>query len=570
MLQIFITNNIRIRGASVPLRSAVTAALTMENPAYVARKKRRKPTYGIEQRLQLYFYDRGDIIAPRGFEQKLHGILKTLGLNPDKVITRQQTKGQPVDFGPWNPNYELKPDQAPAVDAIVAENNGVLVAPAGSGKTLMGMRYILEKGVPAIWLTHTTDLLYQSKANAEKYLQGVGRVGVIGDGKKDYGDGKLIVATLQTLERNPQIVEGLKDIIGTVVVDEAHHFPAPAFIDVAGQFPAVNMLGVTATPDRKDNLEVYLYEGIGPILHEITRDGLYDSGRLIKPEVRFIYTSFNQDTASALDGDLQNVDAGGEDLDYTALLQDLLQDKERARLVATSILDNAAKNYSIVLAESVRYCFVLRDLVAEIAQERGYAAPRMAVVHGGIQRYTWHAGNNEATSRQLVAEGLANDCRFNARLNRWEVQVAQYTDQELEDWQVTPTKRKAIMAAATEKKIDILFATQLAREGLDLPHLNIGHMATPKRGDAAGSRNGAAVEQEIGRIMRPDPSNPDKRAVWFDYVDYEVGVFKDQYQSRRSVYNRLGLSLPRKMRTKAVSEVEDFLSSTSIFDLPPL
>ena len=569
MLQVFITNNIRIRGASVPLKSAVTAALTMENPVYVTRKKRRLPTYGIDQRIQLYFYDLGDIIAPRGFEQQLHDILRTQGLDPNKVIVRRQTEGQPTDFGPWNPNYILQPDQKPAVEAITATNNGVLIAPAGSGKTLMGMYYIMEKGVPALWVTHTTDLLYQSKANAEKYLQGVGRVGVIGDGKKDYGDGKLIVATLQTLQKNPQIIEGLKDIIGTVVVDEAHHFPAPAFIDVAGQFPAKNMLGVTATPDRKDQLEVYLYNGIGPIAYEITRDGLYDSGRLIKPEVKFIYTAFDQEKASDYDAELQNVDAGGEDLDYTALLQDLMRDTARARLVATTILDNAAHNYSIVLAESVRYCFVLRDLVAKIAQERGYAAPRMAVVHGGMQRYTWRVAKNEAAARKAVEEGRANDCRRNDRQNRWEIQVEQYTPQEMEEWQVTPTKRKEILEAATNKQVDILFATQLAREGLDLPHLNIGHMVTPKRGDAKGSRNGAAVEQEIGRIMRPDPANPNKKATWFDYVDYEVGVFKDQYQSRRSVYTRLGLALPKKRRNKA-QDIEDFLSSTQLFDLPPI
>ncbi|XJZ25984.1 DEAD/DEAH box helicase [Bacillota bacterium Lsc_1132] len=567
MLQIFITNNIRIRGASVPLKGAVTKALTMDNPAYIARKKKRQPTYGIDQKLKLFFYDMGDVIAPRGFEEQLKEILKTQGLDPGKVIIRRQTEGQPVDFGPWNEQYALKEDQKPALEAIVPLRNKVLVAPAGSGKTLIGMRYIMEKGVPALWLTHTTDLLYQSKANAEKYLKGVGRVGVLGDGKKDYGDGKLIVATVQTLQKNPQIIEGLKPIIGTIVIDEAHHFPAPAFIDVAGQFPAVNMLGITATPDRKDLLEAYLFFGVGPIAYEITRDGLYDSGRLVKPEVKFIYTAFDKEKASDYDEELENVDAGGEDLDYTGLMKDLISDVPRAKLVAETILDNAAHNYSIVLAESVRYCFVLRDLVEKQAMARWGVVPRMAVVHGGISKWTWRVAKGQKNAQQLVDAGEANDLRYNQKLQRWQVQVAQYTDQELADWQVTAAQRKEIMQLATDRKIDILFATQLAREGLDIPHLNIGHMVTPKRGDAAGTRNGASVEQEIGRIMRPDPKNPDKKATWYDYVDFEVGVFQDQYYSRRKVYTRLGLQLPRKQKNKAM-EIEDFLLNTQLFDLP--
>ena len=564
MLQIFITNNIRIRGASVPLKAAITKELTLDNPAYAARKKRRQPTYGLSQRLELYFYDLGDLIAPRGFEERLHGILKTLGLDPKKVIKKQQTLGQPVNFGPWNPSYMPRAYQEPAIDAIVQKENAVLVAPAGSGKTLMGMKYILEKGVPALWLTHTKDLLYQSKANAEKYLLGVGKVGVIGDGKRDYGDGKLIIASIKTLEQNPHIIEGLKDIIGTVVVDEAHHFPAPAFIDVAGQFPAVNMLGVTATPDRKDQLEAYLLQGIGPIAYEIPRDGLYESGSLIKPEIRFIYTAFDKEQASDLDDDLQNVDAGGEMMDYTGLMKDLINDEARAKLVAETILDNAANNYSIVLAESVRYCFVLRDLVEKIAMERYGVVPRMAVVHGGISKYTWQVLKPEHHAQ----EGDPG-VRRNERLKRLEIQVEQYTDEEMAAWQVTPTMRKTIMQQATEKQIDILFATQLAREGLDLPHLNIGHMVTPKRGDAAGTRNGASVEQEIGRIMRPDPGNPDKKATWFDYVDFEVGVFQDQYYSRRKVYTRLDLHVPKKKRNKA-QEIEDFLNTTELFSGLPM
>ena len=137
----------------------------------------------------------------------------------------------------------------------------------------------------------------------------------------------------------------------------------------------------------------------------------------------------------------------------------------------------------------------------------------------------------------------------------------------MREWQVTKGQRKEIMAACDRKEIGILFATQLAREGLDMPHLVTGVMAMPKRGDSKGRASGGSVEQEIGRIQRKDPSNPDKKAVWIDVVDYNVGVFRQQYGSRRKVYTRLGLKVPNKPRSKT-DDIEKFLAGKDIFDLP--
>jgi superfamily II DNA or RNA helicase len=119
----------------------------------------------------------------------------------------------------------------------------------------------------------------------------------------------------------------------------------------------------------------------------------------------------------------------------------------------------------------------------------------------------------------------------------------------MQSWQVTKEQRRKTLEDAAARRISILFATQLAREGLDLPNLNIGHMASPKKGDQYKRKDGASVEQEIGRIMRPDKLNPNKVATWYDYVDYNVGVFQTQYYTRRKVYERLGLKLGKKPRT---------------------
>lgn len=92
------------------------------------------------------------------------------------------------------------------------------------------------------------------------------------------GDGKLIVATVQTLQRNHELIEKMNEFVGTVVIDEAHHFPSTQFIDTAGLFKAKNIIGLTATPSRKDGLDMYMHRGIGPQVHVVSRDNLYTEG----------------------------------------------------------------------------------------------------------------------------------------------------------------------------------------------------------------------------------------------------------------------------------------------------
>jgi hypothetical protein len=277
-----------------------------------------------------------------------------------------------------------------------------------------------------------------------------------------------------------------------------------------------------------------------------------------------VYTQFNYDPASIINEATGAVDAGGEDLDYNDLLKTLINDKDRLDLVAENILVNSVGNYSLVLTESVRYCFMLRDAVEKMAEAAAIPV-RMAVVHGGITQFEWRATYSQRAARKKLEEGKAVAIRENMTKGRWEYQVQNYTDAEKEAWRCTGTQRKQAIQDMKEKKLDIIFATQLAREGLDIPHLNIEHMAMPKHGDTHHSRkDGSAVEQEVGRIQRPDPTNPNKQATLYDYVDYNVGVFKDQYYSRRKVYGRLGMKVPKKQKTET-DRIDAFLGGGFLY-----
>lgn len=556
MLQIIYTNNIHVTGYTTALKCTIADDLTIPNPAYEKAKKQRRPTWGIPQVLKLYITDNdGALILPRGYTDMLKKHIKDYGVPYEDYEIH--TTGYAVDFGAWNNQYVLRDYQQPLVDSLI-EHNGVAVAPAGSGKTIMGMKYIHSIGRSTLWLTHTTDLMYQTKARAEATLLGVGKVGILGDGKRDYGDRKLIIVSVKTLQANPDIIDYLNQFIGVVVVDEAHHFPAAQFIDTAAKFTAKRIIGLTATPDRKDGLQTYMYMGIGPLRYTVARANLYEDNQLILPTLKFVYTDFNADPASDRSGD--NVDAGGDDLDYVELLNRLIHDDKRATLVANTIVKAVPQGPAIVIAESIRYCFILRDKVDKLLNEKygvGHSI-RTAVVHGGLQRYTWRVVATE-DSAKYYAEKFGTEYRYNQHARRWQVKTPQYTDEEYKAWQVTAKKRKEILRQVSDRHIHILFATQLAREGLDIPHLCVGHCVTPKKGDTGNDNSGAALEQEVGRVMRPDPKAPTKKAVWYDYVDDNVGIFRQQYYTRRKVYKRLGITVPKKPKTER-DKIDEFLN----------
>lgn len=549
-MKILVSNNIRVKDCPVKIRAEITKTLTMENPEFIDRLKKKRPLWGVEKYIKCYSIEiNGDLILPRGFYSELLQILDKSGVQCE--VVENTVKGNNLYLGKWNEKYQLRQYQSDAVFSFLSSSGqGVITAPAGSGKTNMALYAFYSYAVPTLWLTHTKDLMYQTKTRAESLISDIGTVGLLGDSVKDLGSKKLIIATVQTLQRNPDLVDILKDFIGFVVVDEAHHCPSSVFIEVITKFPARYLLGVTATPDRKDQLERLMYLAIGPEVARVDRDQLYRDGALIKPTVNFIYTDY----VDQQDG--VNVDAGGEDMDYNALLNRLMSDAERKEMIALKILKGWQEHGStIVLSESIRYCYELKEL---LEQDCGLLKhkPRIAVIHGTLSKYTWQVAGTEQNAIRAVQSGQAVE--YHKKGKKFEIKVQQYTDEEMKNWQMSKKKRLEVVEKLKNREIDIVFATQLAREGLDVPHLSVLHMVTPKRGDMSKDRSdGSAVEQEVGRVMRPDWSNPDKTCVVYDYVDYNVGVFKSQYYSRRRVYERLGVKLPR--RKSNVDEIERLL-----------
>lgn len=144
----------------------------------------------------------------------------------------------------------LRDYQARALDGVGAEWSAghravCLVAPTGSGKTVMGAEAARRQVGRVLWVTHRTELVQQSAAA----LEALGlHVGVIaGSGSRDVGEA-VIVASWQTLVARAEC----RPAADLVVIDECHHIRADDWGAVFTDYPEARLLGLTATPQRGD------------------------------------------------------------------------------------------------------------------------------------------------------------------------------------------------------------------------------------------------------------------------------------------------------------------------------
>lgn len=160
----------------------------------------------------------------------------------------------------------LRIDQETAVAAMLQYDAGVLCAPTAFGKTATAAAMIARRGVNTLVLVHRTELLKQWQERLQAFL-GVGRgvVGTIGGGKAR-PTGKIDIAVMQSLSRQGEVNPLVEDY-GQVIVDECHHVGAVSFDAILKRVKAKYVLGLTATPIRRDGQQPIIFMQCGPIRH---------------------------------------------------------------------------------------------------------------------------------------------------------------------------------------------------------------------------------------------------------------------------------------------------------------
>ncbi|MBI5184490.1 MAG: DEAD/DEAH box helicase family protein, partial [Nitrospinae bacterium] len=274
--------SIPIIGMPTKLIFQMRRTASFPNPKFYELQRMRMPTYPHPRFIFSGELQENRILLPRGALEEVTALLQKSGATVTIIDQRVRPKKIKAEFA-----GELKPTQAKAVKVFEKEDIGVLAAPPGEGKTVMACALIAKRKTPTIILVHRQQILQQWKEKLSSFL-GISRkeIGVWG-GTKNKLSGKIDIATLQTLARKED-VEEISALYGQIIVDECHHIPAASFEASLKRIPARYVLGLTATPYRKDKLERIIFQQCGPVRYEIkTIDGEELKKRVIIKETNF-------------------------------------------------------------------------------------------------------------------------------------------------------------------------------------------------------------------------------------------------------------------------------------------
>ncbi|KKR63633.1 MAG: Type III restriction enzyme, res subunit:DEAD/DEAH box helicase [Candidatus Uhrbacteria bacterium GW2011_GWC2_40_450] len=238
--------------------------LNFPNLDYWLKKRLGKSVYQTEKFFKLIEEDGENVILPRGFLIKLTDHLRSRGIPFN--LQDERTLLPEVNFSSV---IELRPEQEKVVSLAMETEQGVIVAPPGSGKTIMGLELIARRSQPTLILTHRRQIANQWIERIQTFFNipkaHIGRI----DGVKKVIGEKITVAMLQSLSRQEDLKDW-KDKFGTVIVDECHHIPAKTFREIVANINAKYWYGLTATPKRKHNDEKLIYLFIGDVIIELS------------------------------------------------------------------------------------------------------------------------------------------------------------------------------------------------------------------------------------------------------------------------------------------------------------
>ena len=316
---------------------------------------------------------------------------------------------------------QLSALQKQAAQALVEHDIGIIVAPPGSGKTVLGTYLVAKRACSTLILVHRKPLLDQWRAQLAIFL-GLDEkaVGQIGGGQRK-PNGRLDVAMIQSLVRREK-VDPLVCDYGQVIVDECHHVPAVSFERLLSEVKARYLVGLTATPQRRDGHQAIAEMQLGPVRLRVDAKSQSASRsfahRLIVRETGFRTAPDHADLG------IQDVyrELAGDVTRNQLIIEDIISTVEEGR---SPILLTERKDHLEMLAEKlrgfVRHLIVLKGGRTS-AKERRDGLDRLATIPDSEERVVLATG-------RYIGEGFDDarlDTLFLAMPVSWKGTLIQY------------------------------------------------------------------------------------------------------------------------------------------------
>ncbi len=343
-LKITVSANLILENIPGGLKKDLMRKLTFINPKWLENEKMGRWNRDTEKYLK-YYETEGEnkLIIPRGYARQLILLCRKNNIAYELYDKRRSLPETDFTF-----HGRLNEVQEAAAVKMLKKDFGTLCAPTGSGKTVICLYMIAKRKQPALIVVHTRDLAFQWMDRISRFLEiPHEKIGLIGAGKKKTGD-KITVALVQSLYK---IKDKIAPLTGYLVVDECHHAPSRTFTEAVSSFDCKYMLGLTATPWRRDKLSRLIFWFLGDIHHTIEKQDLIEKGHILAAKVIFRETKFRPFH-----------DPGDE---YSKMLSELTSDDDRNKMITDDVAKEvkSGKGVCLVLSDRKKHCETLGALL---------------------------------------------------------------------------------------------------------------------------------------------------------------------------------------------------------------
>jgi superfamily II DNA or RNA helicase len=325
-----------------------------------------------------------------------HYGIETYGVPESSTRNVEQTSAEH-----WTFKGTLRDIQVPVVNSFLKPepHDGILSLHTGGGKTVCALYIASQLRLPTLVIVHNSFLRDQWLERVHMFLPDA-RVGRIQGETCEIENKDIVIAMLQTLSMKEIPISTFKPL-GLIIVDECHHIASEVFVQALPKVTSKYMLGLSATPNRKDGLMHVAHWFLGPLLYNSDTGSKEDTDIQVE-----VYEYENDDpTFNEIIYNPQGVmftslminkltGEAGRTKWLADIIDDVLQEPERQMLVLTDrvqhtqdlidILPEGLKEQAAILSTSVKadkraeYCITKRILIATYAMcKEGFDVPTL-------------------------------------------------------------------------------------------------------------------------------------------------------------------------------------------------